>query len=121
MAKGAKNNTKCLYSDTDSICVYEKDFDLSSEIIGDEMGLLELEHNFVQLICTGKKQYMGSYIVDDEIRYKKRFKGVPLQYITPDLYIHLLEDKKAVVEFLKFRREWGSVRGYIEQKNLRMT
>nr|WOF72297.1 DNA polymerase [Saccharomycopsis crataegensis] len=119
--KGAKNNTKCLYSDTDSICVYEKDFDLSSEIIGDEMGLLELEHNFVQLICTGKKQYMGSYIVDDEIRYKKRFKGVPLQYITPDLYIHLLEDKKAVVEFLKFRREWGSVRGYIEQKNLRMT
>ncbi|GMG19602.1 unnamed protein product [Ambrosiozyma monospora] len=120
--KGAKPGAVCLYSDTDSICVPENSFNLDSDIIGTEMGQLELEHTFTQLVCTGKKQYIGSYInQNNEIQYKKRFKGVPIQYITPDLYLHLLKGKEATIEFLKFRREWGSVRGYIEYKNVKST
>jgi hypothetical protein len=86
--------------------------------IGNSMGQLEVEHTFDELICVGKKQYMGKYVVGDKILYKKRFKGIPMQYITPELYTHLLESKEHTVQvnFLKFKREWGSVSGYIESK-----
>lgn len=128
---------KCLYSDTDSLCVEKKYFNIKGEftldgknipVIGSQIGQLELECVFNKLLCAGKKQYMGFYKClnkdgEPEIKEKKRFKGVPAQYITPELYTHLLENntKQAQIRFLKFRREWGSVKGYIESKNVTMT
>ncbi|MCQ9168418.1 DNA polymerase domain-containing protein, partial [Corynebacterium amycolatum] len=117
--------SKCIYSDTDSMCVNKFNFDAElpsgMKVVGSELGQLEIEHTFFNMICVGKKQYIGSYYQDGEIKYKKRFKGVPIQYITPELYIHLLNDKTAQIKFLKFRREWGSVKGYIESKNVKAT
>lgn len=54
---------------------------------------------------------------------KKRFKGIPQQYIIPDMYKHLIENEgnTVQVDFLKFKREWGSVKGYIEEKTLKAT
>nr|WOF72291.1 DNA polymerase [Saccharomycopsis crataegensis] len=127
-----KNNTTCLYSDTDSIFVKKSDFDLNAKIgdipvIGSDMGQLELEATLDSLICAGKKQYIGfKKIIDDEsekVVEKSRFKGIPSKYVTPDMFSFLLKskDNKAVVKFLKFRREWGSVRGYIESKEVKAT
>lgn len=132
-----KDDAICIYSDTDSLCVKEDNFNLNSTfimdgkqmpVIGTEIGQLELECKFDKLLCAGKKQYMGFYTFLDknnepQIKEKKRFKGVPASYITPELYVHLLsnESKIAQISFLKFRREWGSVKGYIESKNVRAT
>ena len=121
----AKNNAKCIYSDTDSIMIKQTDMLKEAKIeldglivnaIGDKMGQLEIECNFNELITIGKKQYIGKYGNHDNPKYKKRFKGVPLQYITPELYTHLIEGKEAQIKFLKFKREWGAVQGYIESK-----
>ncbi|GMM38136.1 hypothetical protein DASC09_054750 [Saccharomycopsis crataegensis] len=124
-----KNNTVCLYSDTDSIFVRKSDFNLNAKIgdipvLGSDMGQLELEATLDSLICAGKKQYIGfKKIIDGKIVEKSRFKGIPSKYVTPDMFSFLLKskDNKAVVKFLKFRREWGSVRGYIESKEVKAT
>jgi hypothetical protein len=123
---------KCIYSDTDSIFVAVSEIDMHATfeldgrvipVIGDAMGQLEVEYVFHQLICVGKKQYMGSYTEDGTTHYKKRFKGVPQEYIKPRLYSHLLlsPDHTAQINFLKFKREWGSVSGHIESKTVRQT
>nr|CAD91889.1 DNA-polymerase [Babjeviella inositovora] len=133
----ASPNAEQLYSDTDSIFVRKDDFDLNGSfelngklvpVIGSDVGQLELECTFNRLLCVGKKQYMGHYISYDDdgepiIKYKKRFKGVPSAYIHPDLYTHLLENPSntAKISFLKFKREWGSIKGYIEHKNVKAT
>ncbi|KAJ2553870.1 hypothetical protein EV175_002784, partial [Coemansia sp. RSA 1933] len=111
-----KPGTQCLYSDTDSIFVPTMSIIENSPHIGDQMGQLELECKFDTFICVGKKQYMGSYLKNAKPVYKKRFKGVPQAYIRPDLFMHLLQhpDNKVQIDFLKFKREWGVVRGYIE-------
>ncbi|KAJ1797498.1 hypothetical protein LPJ59_003102, partial [Coemansia sp. RSA 2399] len=46
------------------------------------------------------------------------FKGVPQYCIRPEMYTHLLKDPshKVQIDFLKFKREWGAVHGYIESK-----
>lgn len=132
-----RKNGVCLYSDTDSLCVKKEYFDLNSKfimdgkkmpVIGTEIGQLELECTFDRLLCAGKKQYMGFYKYLDKnnepkLVEKRRFKGVPANYITPELYTYLLsnENKTAQISFLKFRRDWGSVKGYIESKNVRAT
>jgi hypothetical protein len=129
----AKPGAVCVYSDTDSIFVSKDDinekatFELNGQVvpvIGEEMGQLELEHTFDSLMCVGKKQYMGSYF-DKEGRlcYKKRFKGVPADYVKPELFTHLIEskDNTAQIEFLKFKREWGCVSGYNDSKNVSQT
>ncbi|KAJ2878837.1 hypothetical protein H4R27_005626, partial [Coemansia aciculifera] len=74
--------------------------------------MLEIEHIFDEFITVGKKQYMGKY----GSRYKYRFKGVPQAHIKPEMYSHLLDNpsNSAQIDFLKFKREWGSVKGYIE-------
>ena len=92
-------------------------------VIGKEMGQLELEHVFDEFVTVGKKQYIGKYLKKEMIKYKKRFKGVPQQYITPELYTHLLEskDNSAQINFLKFKREWGCVKGFVESKNVKQT
>lgn len=130
--KAVVSGTECLYSDTDSIMVLRKHlildatFELNGRtipVIGDEMGQLEIENVFHELLCVGKKQYMGKHGPLTEPEYKKRFKGVPQDYITPDMYTHLLKSKDHTVQvnFLKFKREWGSVKGYIEKKTVRQT
>lgn len=124
----------CIYSDTDSIMtefsnmIKDATFELNGEIvpvIGSEMGQLELEFTFSEFITVGKKQYIGKYFDEKEnkIKYKKRFKGVPQQYITPELYTWLLEckDNQAQIKFLKFKREWGCVKGYIDSKTVSQT
>jgi DNA polymerase elongation subunit (family B) len=125
--------TKCLYSDTDSMMIPANSiipnasFVLNGNeisVIGDQMGQLEVETRFHELITVGKKQYMGVYGEDcTKPQYKKRFKGVPQEYIVPDMYMHLLESNENMVQvnFLKFKREWGSVSGYIESKALTQT
>lgn len=132
---GAINNAECIYSDTDSIFVRENSFDLNAsfklngeyvKVIGEEIGQLELECTFNKLLCVGKKQYMGyyQYIDEDgnpEVLEKKRFKGIPAPFIIPELYTHLIQNGVANIKFLKFRREWGSVKGYIESKNIKAT
>jgi hypothetical protein len=127
-----KPGTKCLYSDTDSMMILAQDlikeatFELNGKtipVIGDKMGQLEIEHTFSELVCVGKKQYMGKYGKEDYPKYKKRFKGVPQDYIVPQMYTHLLKSPhhRVEVEFLKFKREWGCVRGYMETKTLKQT
>ncbi|PIA12613.1 hypothetical protein COEREDRAFT_90145 [Coemansia reversa NRRL 1564] len=122
--KCIKPGTKCLYSDTDSMFVHKDTIIQDSLHIGDQMGQLELECTFDTFICVGKKQYIGSYYDSNgKVKYKKRFKGVPQAYIQPDLFSHLLEspDNTAQIDFLKFSREWGVVRGYIESKTVTAT
>ncbi|KAJ2654107.1 hypothetical protein IWW48_006309 [Coemansia sp. RSA 1200] len=119
----------CLYSDTDSMMVRADEIALDATVeingcqvpaIGSELGQLECEQRFEDLICVGKKQYMGKCNGggSGEPVYKFRFKGVPQNCIKPDMYAYLLEnpDNRAQIEFLKFRREWGAVHGYIESK-----
>lgn len=132
---GAINNAKCIYSDTDSFIIQSPQFNLDATfelngkqipVIGDEIGQLELECKFDKLMFAGKKQCMGFYIYFDNegnphVSEKKRFKGIPANYIVPKLYIRLLNKGIAEIQFLKFRREWGSVKGYIESKNVRAT
>ena len=133
---GAKEGAECIYSDTDSIFVHKEHFKKNAKfmlnglkvpIIGSEVGQLELECEFDKLLCAGKKQYMGFYTYFQDgkpcIKEKKRFKGIPSNYIIPELYAHLLSgaDKEAKIQFLKFRREWGSVKGYIENKTVKAT
>lgn len=128
----AKEGQACIYSDTDSIMIpmnsinKEATFELDGQIVpvlGDNMGQLEVEHIFDELICVGKKQYIGKYGPKENPSYKKRFKGVPQQYIVPQMYAHLLKNVNNMVEvqFLKFKREWGCVSGYIESKTLKQT
>ncbi|PIA12557.1 DNA polymerase [Coemansia reversa NRRL 1564] len=126
----AKHNAICIYSDTDSMMIKQTDIikeakieidGLSVPVIGDKMGQLEVECNFNEFISIGKKQYIGKYGDLHNPKYKKRFKGVPLQYITPELYTHLIEGKEAQIQFLKFKREWGAVKGYIESKTVTAT
>jgi hypothetical protein len=132
--KTVKPGTICLYSDTDSIMVRKEDLvqdavfqmnDKSIAVIGDEMGQLELENTFDDFIAVGKKQYIGKYTDPntDMPQYKKRFKGVPHSYITPDLYVHLLKNTEnyAQIEFLRFQREWGCVRGFVQLKTVAQT
>ncbi|KAJ2894294.1 hypothetical protein IWW38_002618 [Coemansia aciculifera] len=125
--KIAKPGAVCIYSDTDSMFVKADQicdnavFELNGRqkpVIGDEMGQLEVEAVFDQLICVGKKQYIGSYKQDGITKYKKRFKGVPIEYVKPEMYTHLLKstDHKVQIDFLKFKREWGAIHGYIESK-----
>jgi DNA polymerase elongation subunit (family B) len=122
----------CIYSDTDSMFIKADQicdnavFKLNGRqkpVIGDEMGQLEVEAVFDQLICVGKKQYIGSYKQDGITKYKKRFKGVPIEYVKPEMYTHLLKstDHKVQIDFLKFKREWGAVHGYIESKTVTAT
>jgi hypothetical protein len=124
----------CVYSDTDSIITQNKnlrnnaEFELDGRIIpviGKEMGQLELEYVFSDFITVGKKQYIGKYFdkKEQKIKYKKRFKGIPYHFITPELYTHLLISKEnyAQIDFLKFKREWGCVKGYIESKQVTQT
>nr|WOF72313.1 DNA polymerase [Saccharomycopsis fibuligera]WOF72339.1 DNA polymerase [Saccharomycopsis fibuligera]WOF72353.1 DNA polymerase [Saccharomycopsis fibuligera] len=132
----SRYNSLCLYSDTDSIFVRKSDFDLNAyfvldgekvKIIGNDIGQLELEVELDQLICAGKKQYIGfKKGVKDNKPYliqKCRFKGIPSKYIVPDMYSFLLEsaDNKVYVKFIKFNRIWGAVRGYMETKTLQAT
>ncbi|KAG2171240.1 hypothetical protein INT43_004458 [Umbelopsis isabellina] len=118
-----KSGTKCLYSDTDSVFVPYSSILHESPFIGNDMGQLELECRFETFVCVGKKQYIGSYYENGVTKYKKRFKGVPQMYIRPDLFMHLLQhpDNKAQIDFLKFKREWGVIRGYIESKLVTQT
>lgn len=120
--------TECIYSDTDSMMIPRDSLiddaminidGKSVSAIGDQMGQLELEHTFDEFLCVGKKQYIGKY----GNKYKKRFKGVPQQYITPGLFRHLFnsKDNTASIMFLKFKREWGCVHGYMECKSVRQT
>lgn len=130
------NNTVCLYSDTDSMFVDSKYIDYNATfqfgnkeipVIGDGIGQLEEECKFEWLICTGKKQYMGFwwYSVEGILKKgeKKRFKGIPQKYIIPELYTHLLKssDNIAQVNFMKFRKNWGSVSARIEHKIVKAT
>jgi hypothetical protein len=109
----------CLYSDTDSMFVKTADIVLDSKFIGKNIGMLEIEHIFDEFITVGKKQYMGKY----GSLYKYRFKGVPQAHIKPEMYSHLLDNpsNSAQIDFLKFKREWGSVKGYIESKVVTQT
>lgn len=124
--------TVCLYSDTDSMMVLSSEikkdavFELNgvmTPVIGDEMGQLEIENVFHDLLTVGKKQYMGSYGSLTKLEYKKRFKGIPQEFIRPEMYTHLLKSKDHTVQvhFLKFKREWGCVQGYVERKTVRQT
>ena len=132
--KIAHPNALCIYSDTDSMFVETKHINKDSvftldgqimPVIGKKMGQLEIEHVFDDLICVGKKQYIGRYWDDEkgEIAYKKRFKGVPLNYVKPELYAHLIKSptKTAQIKFLKFKREYGCVHGYYEKKTVTQT
>ncbi|KAJ2508679.1 hypothetical protein GGI11_006025, partial [Coemansia sp. RSA 2049] len=125
--KIAKPQAKMLYSDTDSIIVKSNDVCLNTNfildgkemsVIGTNVGQLELEYEFDEVICVGKKQYIGKFYQNGRPLYKKRFKGVPQMYIRPEMYTHLLKspNNTVQVEFLKFCREWGAVHGYIESK-----
>lgn len=127
--KSTIKDAVCIYSDTDSMFVESKYLNKESTfvlndhevpVIGDNMGQLEVECVFDELICVGKKQYIGRY---NETQYKKRFKGVPLQYVKPELYAHLIKDPDniAQIKFLKFKREYGCVHGYHEIKTVRQT
>ena len=97
--------------------------DVETKVIGDQMGQLEIENLFHDLLIVGKKQYMGSYGNLEGLKYKQRFKGIPQEYIRPEMYAHLLKSKEHYVQvhFLKFKREWGSVKGYIERKTVMQT
>ncbi|KAJ2550535.1 hypothetical protein EV175_004028 [Coemansia sp. RSA 1933] len=125
-------DAECLYSDTDSIMVDKKVVRANATVVidgqtmpalGEQMGQLQVENNFDDLICVGKKQYIGSYLHDGKTVYKKRFKGVPNHCIRPEMYAHLLKDpsNKVQIDFLKFKREWGTVHGYIESKVVTQT
>ena len=125
-------NAECIYSDTDSMFVRRNDIDQNAtflldgqhvNVIGDAMGQLDLECVFDTFISVGKKQYIGKYSKHGNVAYKKRFKGVPQQYIKPDLFTHLLKspNNNAQIEFLKFKREWGVVRGFVESKLVTQT
>ncbi|KAJ2654115.1 hypothetical protein IWW48_006305 [Coemansia sp. RSA 1200] len=119
-----KQDAVCLYSDTDSIIVRQEDIVLDSPHIGDQMGQLEIETFFDTFITVGKKQYIGSFIdAKGKLCYKKRFKGVPQQYIVPEMYTYLLQDpdNRVQIDFLKFKRDWGVVRGFIESKTVSAT
>jgi DNA polymerase elongation subunit (family B) len=127
-----KPGTICIYSDTDSIMIPSNSivenavFELNGKsipVIGDKMGQLELEVTFDELVAVGKKQYMGKYGEYTNPKYKKRFKGVPQEYIVPDMYTHLLQSNEHAVQinFLKFKRDWGCIRGYIESKHVQQT
>jgi hypothetical protein len=124
----------CLYSDTDSLFIESKYLknentielnDVEVPVIGKQMGQLDVECVFEELICVGKKQYIGKYwdTKENRIEYKKRFKGVPLQYVKPELYAHLIQSptNTAQIKFLKFKREYGCVHGYNEMKTVRQT
>lgn len=68
--KGSKANAKCIYSAA-SLCVKAEDFDLNTDVIKSETGMLESEHTFNQFVCVGRKRYVGPYLVNGEIRHKK--------------------------------------------------
>jgi hypothetical protein len=131
--KTVKAGTVCLYSDTDSIMVPSESlvknaiFKLNGKpipVIGDQMGQLEIEATFHEFIAVGKKQYIGKYDNNPtNPKYKKRFKGVPQEYIVPDMYSHLLlsNEHTVQIDFLKFKRDWGCVHGYIESKTVQQT
>jgi hypothetical protein len=128
-----KPDAVCIYSDTDSIFVSSDSikedamFELDGKVvpvIGDAMGQLEVECVFEELTCVGKKQYMGFYFNEKgEVCYKKRFKGVPQENIKPEMFGHLIKTPShtAQITFLKFQRQWGSIRGYNESKIVRQT
>ncbi|PIA12612.1 DNA polymerase [Coemansia reversa NRRL 1564] len=127
-----RSEIRMLYSDTDSIMVREDMINKNAKfvldgkitnVIGTDVGQLEIEYNFDELICVGRKQYMGKYYKNGIPQYKLRFKGVPQQYIKPEMYTHLLNNPnhKVQVDFLKFKREWGAVHGYIESKTVTQT
>jgi hypothetical protein len=125
----ARPGAYCIYSDTDSIFVdvdmvdKSKLFELDGEqvcVVGDAMGQLEIECVFQDLVCVGPKQYMGKY---DMVKYKKRFKGIPMRYVVPQLFAHLIADPSNVAKivFLKFSREWGCITGYKQAKMVTQT
>jgi hypothetical protein len=128
----SKSGAECIYSDTDSMMVRSEQIRTDSTIkiegktlpvIGANMGQLECEHHFDDLVCVGKKQYMGRTEGEFGPKYKFRFKGVPQNCIRPEMYAHLLEDpdNKVQIDFLKFKREWGAVHGYYESKTVTAT
>jgi hypothetical protein len=93
-------------------------------VIGSDVGQLEIEYIFDQLLCVGKKQYIGYYTNKDGLKQtKQRFKGIPSRYITPEMYSHLIKSSDATVRvsFLKFKRLYGAVEGYIEHKTVKST
>lgn len=120
--------TPFIYSDTDSIFIKKEDFDINgcitiddveTPVIGSGLGQLELEAICTELICIGKKQYIG--FSDNKIE-KSRFKGVPAKCIPPELYTFLLDkNNKAIISFLKFKRKWGVVITYMENKTVKQT
>nr|WOL75532.1 DNA polymerase [Saccharomycopsis selenospora] len=124
-----EEGTECLYSDTDSIFVSKEDFNTNAEfilnsevkkVIGDDIGQLEIEAELDILFCAGKKQYYG---YNSDMVTKKRFKGIPSKYIVPEMYSFLLESKdhRVQVEFLKLKKIWGAVKGYMENKTVKAT
>ncbi|PIA12617.1 DNA polymerase [Coemansia reversa NRRL 1564] len=128
----AKSEAVMLYSDTDSVMVKsgmikgDAKFVLDEKminVIGTDVGQLEQEYKFDEVICVGKKQYIGKYYKNGIPQYKFRFKGVPQQYIKPEMYTHLLNSPshEVRIDFLKFKREWGAVHGYIESKTVTAT
>lgn len=117
----------CIYSDTDNMFVEPKYLSKYSIFIlnehkisvnGKDMGQLEMECTFEELICMRKKEHFGLY---NSTQYKKRFKIVPSQYVKPELYVYLIADPSNTtqIKLLKFKREYDCVHGYNEIKTVR--
>lgn len=81
-----------IYGDTDSLVLTEP---LPDDMIhADKLGYWKLEHKFVDWKCLGAKMY---YAEKDDGSLKMRFKGVPRESVTKELFDELLTNGEAVV------------------------